>query len=154
MLICAFIALSFAIVSCDRNKVYEEYVEITDNVWQNKNAVNFEFEIDDTTSLHNIFINVRHATHYPYNNLWVFIKSSAPNGQINIDTVECILADKQGRWKGDGLGDLWDMQIPWKQNVRFPHTGKYRVEFQQGMRVDALPGIMDMGLRIEKIDTK
>ncbi len=86
--------------------------------------------------------------------MWVFIKSSAPNGQTSIDTLECILADKTGKWAGDGLGDIWDIQIPWRMNVRFPVSGKYTVEYEQAMRVDDLPGIMDMGLRIEKAEAK
>ncbi|HOZ29796.1 MAG TPA: gliding motility lipoprotein GldH [Bacteroidales bacterium] len=140
--------------SCDRNRVYEEYIKIDDYVWQNKNIVRFEFEIQDTSSLHNVYINVRHATIYPYNNLWLFIKSSSPNGLTNIDTVECVLSDEKGKWLGDGSGDIWDIQIPWKMGVRFPIAGNYIVEYQQAMRVDALPGIMDMGLRIEKKDEK
>lgn len=153
-LIFAIIAIAIVLVSCDRNKVYEEYVEIEDNLWQNKNIVKFEFEVDDTATLHNVYINVRHATVYPYNNLWLFVKSSAPNGHTNVDTVECVLADNSGKWLGDGLGDIWDIQIPWKLSIRFPVKGKYIVEYQQGMRVDALPGIMDMGLRVEKAEAK
>lgn len=140
--------------SCDSNRVYEQYTEVPDNVWNSNNKIKFEFEIDDTASLHNIYINVRHATFYQYNNLWVFVKSSAPNGKNDIDTVECLLSDKTGKWLGDGMGDIWDLQIPWKMNVRFPVRGKYIVEYEQAMRVDDLPGIMDIGLRVEKVDVK
>lgn len=141
-------------VACDRKKVYEEYIEIDNYVWETDKTINFEFEITDTLSLYNIFLNIRHASVYPYNNLWLFITSSAPNGNIAKDTVEYILIDKNGRWLGDGLGDIWDLQKPWKQNVRFAHTGKYRVELEQAMRIPALPGIMDMGLRVEKIESR
>ena len=151
VLVIIFLIAAFT-YSCDRNKVYEDYIELDEIVWENSNKLGFKFEIDDTVSLHNVYINVRHASLYPYNNVWVFIKSSAPNGTVNIDTVECLLADADGRWIGEGMGDIWDVQIPWKQNVRFPHKGVYQVEFQQGMRVDKLPGIMGMGLRVEKAE--
>jgi gliding motility-associated lipoprotein GldH len=153
-LVFAIIAIAFVVVSCDRNKVYEEYTEIKDYNWQSKDAVRFEFEIDDTASLHNVYINVRHANMYQFNNLWLFVKSSAPNGQTNVDTVECVLADNSGKWLGDGMGDIWDIQIPWRMGVRFPVKGKYIVEYKQGMRVDVLPGIMDVGLRVEKAEVK
>ena len=149
-------ALFFLILfmSCDRNKVYEDYIKIDNYVWMNDNNVKFEFDVDDTVSLYNVYINVRHANVYPYSNLWLFITSSAPNGAKNKDTVECILAGNNGKWLGDGLGDIWDMQRPWKLNVRFGHKGKYRIEMEQAMRVDALPGIMDMGLRVEKVEVR
>ncbi|MDD2634787.1 MAG: gliding motility lipoprotein GldH [Bacteroidales bacterium] len=142
-----------AVMACDRNKVYEDYVKIDNNIWSQENIVKFEFEIDDTSQLYNILINLRHASVYPYNNLWLFVKSSAPNGTINIDTVECVIVDKNNRWIGDGMGDIWDVQILWKNNIRFVNQGVYRVEFEQAMRVENLPGIMDMGLRVEKKDS-
>jgi len=150
----AIIFITISLFSCDRNKVYEEYVEIENNVWSNKNIVKFEFEVEDTSSLHNVYINVRHASLYQYNNLWLFVTSSAPNGTKETDTVECVLIDKENKWIGEGLGDIWDVQIPWKSNVRFNHTGTYRVQFEQAMRVDELPGIMDMGLRVEEVASK
>ena len=48
-----------------------------------------------------------------------------------------------------GLGDMWDLQQIYKTNVRFAHRGKYTVEYQQGMRMDKLPFLLDVGLRIE-----
>jgi gliding motility-associated lipoprotein GldH len=153
IIILIFVAI-FVLTSCDRNKVYEEYIEIDNNVWLSSNVVKFEFEIDDTAALHNVYINVRHAAGYQFNNLWLFVKSSAPNGQTSIDTLECVLSDKKGKWLGDGMGDIYDMQLPWRLNVRFPVKGKYTVEYRQGMRIDALPGIMDMGLRVEKAEEK
>ena len=44
--------------------------------------------------------------------------------------------------------------MPWKMNVRFAHKGKYSVEYEQAMRMEQLPGITQMGLRVEKVDAK
>lgn len=149
-----FFILTFVFLSCDKNRVYQEYIKIDNYVWTNDNNIKFEFDIDDTVSLYNVYINVRHVNMYPFSNLWLFVTSSAPNGAKNIDTVECVLAGSNGKWFGDGSGDIWDYVKPWKQNVRFGHSGKYRVEMEQAMRTEALPGIMDMGLRVEKVDIK
>ena len=74
--------------------------------------------------------------------------------KVLLKTFHLHLSDSKGKWLGEGLGDIWDIQIPWKMGVRFPVAGKYLVEYEQGMRVDALPGIMDLGLRIETKDEK
>ena len=152
--ILAILVITLFICSCNNNKVYEEYVEIKDNKWSNDNIVKFEFEIEDTSNLHNIYINIRHANVYQYNNLWLFVTSSAPNGDKETDTLECVLVDKENKWIGEGLGDIWDAQIPWKANIRFSHSGIYRVQFEQAMRVDVLHGIMDIGLSVEKVESK
>ena len=143
-----------AVSSCDRNKVYEEYVEVDDYVWNVSQPLSFEFEITDTLALHDIYVNVRHANQYPYSNLWLFINSWAPSGLKAVDTLECVLADEHGKWAGSGLGDIWDMQILWKKNVRFANAGKYHIEYNQAMRTDNLVGIMDMGLRVELADNE
>ncbi|MBK8414603.1 MAG: gliding motility lipoprotein GldH [Bacteroidetes bacterium] len=66
--------------------------------------------------------------------------------------MECILASPEGRWLGEGLGDIWDNRILFKENVQFTQPGEYRFELNQAMRINPLPGIMDAGIRIEKVD--
>ncbi len=140
--------------SCDRNRVYEENTEIPDYTWDASNKLPFEVMIDDTTSLHNFYVNVRHASHYPYANLYLFITIKFPNEKIAKDTLECVFADPSGKWKGSGMGDIWDNSILWKSNVKFPLTGKYTFEYEHAMRTKQIPFIMDVGLRIEKTEKK
>lgn len=146
-----FIVLILILNSCNNNNIYDRYQKIDGEVWNNKQKLRFEFDIDDTISLHNIYLNIRHDQEYSYNNLWLFIKSIAPNGRNSIDTLECILANNKGLWLGNGLGDILDLEVLWKKNIRFPFKGTYYVEVEQAMRVDNLQGIKKIGLRIEKI---
>ncbi len=67
------------------------------------------------------------------------------------DTMEVVLANGKGEWQGSGAGDIFDFKVPIKRNVRFPLAGKYKFVFEQGMRTDPLPLIMDFGLEIEKV---
>lgn len=142
--------LLVAFASCDSARVYEENKELPDNVWNVDNVVKLEVDIIDTTAPTNFYINVRNAEGYPYSNIYLFIKTKFPNGQESNDTLECVLADEKGQWLGNGMGDIYDNQIPFKRNVRFPVSGKYTFELQHGMRIKDLPLIMDVGLRIEK----
>lgn len=144
--ICSILLLA----SCDPNRVFDENKTLPDNVWDRKNKLAFNVTITDTVSPHNVFINVRNADGYPYGNLFLFIHSTFPNGQKFTDTLECVLADANGKWLGDGIGDIYDNQIPFKHNVRFKLAGNYTFELEQGMRLEMLPLIMDAGIRIEK----
>ncbi len=73
-----------------------------------------------------------------------------PNGGILQDTVNCILADNRGKWLGKGVGDLWDLRIPYVGGFKFAQSGKYTVSLEQAMRVNnGLNGITDVGLRVE-----
>ncbi len=136
--------------SCDSKMIYDKNAGIPDNTWDVANKIKFELTISDTISGNNVFINLRHAGFYPYSNLFLFINTTFPDGKTTRDTAECILADDKGKWFGEGLGDMWDARILFKRNVRFSQSGTYIFEYEQAMRVEKLPGVMDIGLRIEK----
>lgn len=136
--------------ACDSKRIYENNIPIPGNVWDASHKVKFETQITDTVSGNNVFINIRHAGFYPYSNLFIFVNTTFPNGKTMRDTVECPLADQHGKWLGKGLGDIWDTRILFKRNVRFSQSGTYIFEYEQAMRTEKLPGIMDVGFRIEK----
>ncbi|HVA98733.1 MAG TPA: gliding motility lipoprotein GldH [Bacteroidia bacterium] len=137
--------------SCDKNRVFEKNQKIPNNTWDVKNSIKFQVPISDTITPTNFYVNIRNTDNYPYRNIYLFITTQFPDGGKAVDTLECILADQNGKWLGSGLGDIWDNQILFKKNVRFPHPGNYIFEFQQAMRTEQLPEIMDVGLRIEKV---
>lgn len=140
--------------SCDSSRIYEENKDITDGIWNVKDTIFFEVDITDSAAPVNMYLNVRNAGMYQYENLFMFITTTFPNGKTHRDTVECILADQNG-WLGDGLGDIFDNQILFRRAVTFPLNGKYIFSFEQAHRfgdepyIENLPFILDVGLRIE-----
>ncbi len=143
--------LLVCLCACNSSVVYSKYETLPEAGWSMQNKLTFEVDVTDNQGLNNVFLTVRHADAYQYSNLFVFLTTEYPDGKKMTDTLECVLANRKGEWKGDGAGDLWDDKIPLKQNVRFPLTGKYKFTFEQGMRVDPLPMILDFGMVIEKV---
>ena len=141
---------SIGINSCDNSRVFEENKKIEKNNWNQDDPLVFLVNMHDTVSPHNVYLNVRNAGFYPFSNLFLFINTHFPQGQIDRDTVEITLASPDGKWVGDGLGDIYDNRILFHRNVRFPQAGEYRFEILHAMRVNPLPGIMDAGIRIVK----
>ncbi len=141
----------FITTSCNNNVVYSKYEKLPEDGWKADNKLTYKVTVDDVTNLHNVFITVRHADSYPYNNLFVFLKTEYPDGKTSIDTCELILANQKGEWIGNGSGEIWDNKIPLKQNVKFRQAGNYTFTFEQGMRTNPLPLIMDFGMAIEKV---
>ncbi|MDQ3046834.1 MAG: gliding motility lipoprotein GldH [Bacteroidota bacterium] len=138
--------------SCDDERIYEENESIPESGWSHDKALVFNVDIKDPATAANFYLNVRNADGYPYSNLFLFINTKFPNGKESNDTLECMLADDKGKWLGKGIGDIYDNQIPFKRNVRFPLAGNYTFEIRHGMRADLIPLIMDVGLRIEKAE--
>jgi gliding motility-associated lipoprotein GldH len=145
------IILIFPLIqSCEDNRFFEEYVSIPNSTWNASEQAQFEVNILDTTAQYDFYINIRNTASYPYSNLFLFINTFFPDGRASRDTVEIFLADKEGKWLGEGSGNIYDNRVLFKRNVIFPLSGTYRFEVEQAMRQESLPEIMDVGLRIEK----
>lgn len=148
-----FITVLF-LTSCGNDTLLSKYEKLPEEGWDSKNKLSFEVDVTDKSAYHNVYLTVRHADSYPFSNLFVFLTTKYPDGKYSVDTLECLLANQKGQWIGDGAGDIWDNKIPIKQNMLFPTNGKYTFTFEQGMRMNPLPLIMDFGMVIEKIKKK
>jgi gliding motility-associated lipoprotein GldH len=146
----SLLTLVLGLVSCDSKRIYEENYTINNQVWNNKNIMVYGVDITDTIQPCNVYINVRNASDYPFSNLFLFLETRYPNGAFSKDTLECVLADASGKWLGSGSGDIWDNQILFKKNVVFKQKGKYYFNLEQAMRLQNLPQILDIGLRVER----
>jgi gliding motility-associated lipoprotein GldH len=141
---------SVLVIGCSAPPAFENYQEIVDETWSLEDTIVSNFPILDTLQSYNFFVNLRNNNNYNYSNLYVFIYTSFPNGKNMTDTVECVLAHPDGRWIGSGFGSVYDNRIMYKYKKRFPLTGEYQVRIIHAMREKELPGIMDVGFRLEK----
>jgi len=144
------ILLGLALVSCDRNRVFEANVDFKNERWSKDSVLIFNVPIDDSLQVYNIYINNRITGQYGYSNLYLFITTEFPDKKTTRDTLECFLAEPDGKWLGRGFGNIWSNKIPYRKFIRFPYTGAYVFKIEQAMRDDELLHILDAGLRIEK----
>jgi gliding motility-associated lipoprotein GldH len=149
-LIVSVVIFSFGFLSCDREKVYEEFFTLDQQKWDHKAPVLFNVNVSDTLSAHNIYVIIRNTGQYQYSNLYLFITTQAPNGNILKDTTEVILANERGKWLGTGSGAAYTLKFPYKEKIKFPAKGIYRFQIEQAMWVDNLKHISHVGLRIER----
>lgn len=117
--------------------------------WSSDDGLLFHWDVQDTLFRHDLLLDVRHGQSYPYSNLYVFLTYRFPNGKSRLDTVECTLADEQGDWRGSGFGDLVDQRFLLQSGIQFPLRGRYGLEVRHGMRHDPIPGLANMGVRLE-----
>lgn len=147
------VGLLLALAGCTE-VMFQETQEVPNKIWEVGSNFQFDVEVVDTMKSYDFYIDLRNGSDYPYANIFMFVNTTFPSGKTARDTVECILADKSGRWLGSGLGDILDNHILFKENIRFPNAGTYRFEFEQGMRTESLPEILDVGISIEKHTVK
>ncbi len=147
----ALLVLLLGLYACDGNRFFEENKPIDGETWTVADRQAFTVDIQDTTSIFNFYFNFRHTGNYRYANIFVFLDTEFPNGELYRDTLECLVADQAGKWHGSGLGDLKENSFLFKRNVGFDEAGTYTFTFENGMRDDPLEHVKDVGMRIEKV---
>ena len=116
----------------------------------NSDGVNAQYILDTLHDNKDHNLNVRHLENYRYSNLFVFMHTEFPNGNVTHDTIECMLAMPDGRWMGKGSGTFRSAKVLLNPALRFPLKGDYHFEIEQAMREKELKGITDIGICFEK----
>jgi gliding motility-associated lipoprotein GldH len=138
--------------SCSTRTDYEKYYSIPDATWEKDAPVEFIFDIDDTSLYYDLEINFRTIESYAYQNLFVFLTTKYPKGDVSQDTLEFKLYDARGRPLGDCSGSICNNQFLIMKQLKFPQSGTYNFQFHQAMRTknSSLKDVSDIGLTIKK----
>ena len=136
--------------SCSNDTLYNESIVIPEARWDNDMIPFFDVTVNDTLTDYAFYLNIRHLENYRYSNLYIFMHTTFPNGNVTHDTIECILAMPNGRWMGKGSGTMRSANVLLNPALRFPLSGEYHFEIEQAMREKELRGITDIGLCFEK----
>ena len=171
------IFISCLLSSCTSSPYYQDTESIPGNAWDNNFRPTFKFEITDTNALYNIYFISRHTEAYPFSNIWVMMSIKEP-GETSFKKFirqEILLSEPSGKWLGRGMGEIYEQRWPiFPEDIfvkdgtekiysdarlktdndnrlsYFRKKGVYEVRFEQNMRVNPLPDILHVGLRIEK----
>lgn len=144
--------LSLVFASCIKTDLFEKQTAIPSQEWFYTNVPKFTFHIDDTTSLYNVYVVLRHTDLYKYNNIWLRIGLKTPSDSFNFQNVNLTLATDAKGWEGTGMDDIYEV----RKNISsapfsFKKRGDYTFSIAQIMRENPLKNILNVGLRIEPV---
>ena len=153
-----FIFLLFLVTSCDKKRVFDDYKSVGKN-WNKDSIVTFDLPKLDPKKAYNLYVNVRDNDEYPFNNLFLIVSLEQPNRKVQIDTLEYQMTNPDGTLLGEGFSDIKENKLFYKDKVSFTQKGLYKIHIKHAVRqtgkiegVDTLPGITDVGFRIESKD--
>ncbi|WP_121666010.1 gliding motility lipoprotein GldH [Mesonia aquimarina] len=145
-------------ISCDSKQVFDSYKSVGKS-WHKDSIVSFQIKDLDKLKPYNLFINIRNNNTYNYNNLFLITEMNFPNGKVITDTLEYEMAYPDGKFMGEGFGDVKENKLWYKEGVQFPEEGAYQINIQQAMRkngsvnpIEKLEGITEVGFRIENVN--
>ncbi len=145
--------LIWAVLSaCDQSRVYEQNTDFTERYWRVSEKPEFEFTIEQPADRYTLYGNIRNSVSYPYARIFFnYYLQDSTGAEIEKNLVTQYLFDaKTGKPFGNsGLGDIYDHSFELLKNYQFKYRGKYKIKFEQLMRVDTLQGILAVGVRVE-----
>ncbi|MEA3496453.1 MAG: gliding motility lipoprotein GldH [Bacteroidota bacterium] len=135
---------------CNKNVVFDKSQKIEDYIWNKQKIIEFDFDVNDTISTHLISFEIRHATHFMYDNLLVELIILTPSADTFSQDITLPIRDKEHEFKGKGAGDIWDISIPVFYDFNFPEKGKYKFQIKNAMPEAKTVAIMAVGIKIKK----
>ena len=146
-----FLLSLLLLFSCGKNKVYEKLIKMDDNEWSMDKELTFEVPIEDTSLFYTVYIPVRHIDNYPYDGLLINVTINTPSGEQRSKNYKLKLRDKNGKFIGDPGGDIWDVDVPIMEKIKFNSIGSYNFKIVNSMPTTPTVCIMEVGLKIKKV---
>jgi gliding motility-associated lipoprotein GldH len=139
------------LTSCTTVDLYEKMVPVPDHEWKSTFKPEFNFTITDTTTLYQAYFVIRHTEKYNYNNIWINYYYQPPGDTLHKETREFQLATNEKGWLATGMDDIYEHRIRLSPNEGKLRAGEYKFILENIMREDPLQHILNVGIRIEKV---
>ena len=142
-------------LACTPGNTYHKVADIPSFSWSRDHAIDFELRLKDTTAAYDLFVIIRHNSDYPFSNIWLELQTFFPDGDTATLRKQIMLADNDElRWKGDCMGDICVVKVPLLSSGHFSRKGDYRFRIAHIMRSNPLPGILNVGMDVRKMDAR
>jgi len=141
--------LTLSLFSCREGSYYHHFERLPLSGWSMYETLHFVDSLSaDAPEVLKLELNLRHNATFPYQNLWLYIKTTTSDDRIRRDTVNWTLAEPSGHWLGSGWGSLYNDKyiLP---DIEIKDTGArrwFKIEINHGMRDKTLTGIEDIGI--------
>jgi len=148
----AFIVLLIASCSIDghygngNDNYFSAFRTLPGAQWRYTEPVIFTVDtLRDTSAVQgDLLLTLRHTHGYEYSNIWIEIQPDLDNTLATPDTLNILLADVTGRWRGRGTGPSLQVSDTIARGISMRQGQKVRI--RQIMRRDTIDGVEQVGI--------
>ena len=145
-----FVVLVSFLFSCDDASFYTKSYSFNNNTWQRSVKPKFIVEIKDTKHLYDFIVTLRTSTSYKYNNLWIFLNTTPPNGLSVREPFEIKTCYPDGSWIGKKTGSIVEHTLIFKRR-KVPSRGKYKFILEQGITEKLIDEVVDISFEVKLV---
>lgn len=139
------------LLSCSpKEDLYEQTFNFKKFEWSKTVQPQFIFQITDTVEKYNLYFVMRHLNQYKYNNLRIQMSQYS-----EIDSVATAIYNfklgENNKWFGKQMNDVIEYRVKLNRQPLSFRTIPYTYTLKQMMADEVVTGILNAGLRIQKV---
>lgn len=138
------------IVGCGESPMFTKAVSFKNQTWDIDQKPQFDVEINDTTKAYGFRLILRTTTDYSYSNLWIFLKTIAPDGSVAREPYQIPIAYEDGSWIGERSGSIIESELSFAPR-KLPLKGKYTFIVEQAITKDEVDEVLDLVFEVDEV---
>lgn len=143
--------LSILMQACTYSHTIRDFHNIPSEGWYKRSVESFVIPVQDTLSQYNVTMDIRHNTHFRYQDLWLYVSYSTPlSDSVLCDTVKIPITNESGQWQGKGWGSLYQVSVPLKNPLIVQRGDSAFLSVRPAMKDDYLKGVTEIGVTLKK----
>lgn len=142
--------------ACQQDSYYHHSDASPANGWEMNRTLYFQDSLRaNIPDILRMEVELRHNNLYPYQNLWLYLRTRTSDGTDRLDSINWTLAEPSGKWLGKGWGSLYSLtyRLPDLKIRKAKGTKWFVVEMQHGLKDPVLNGIESVGIHLFSDET-
>ncbi len=137
------------VASCTTNTVYDSYSHTPLSGWEKNDTLTFNVRPFSESGTFNETVGIRMTTAFPFTSISLIVEQHImPHEKVLTDTIKCPITDTRGNFLGSGINS-YQYEFPLR-NINLHKGDSIHISIRHNMKREILPGVSDIGLKIEK----
>ena len=143
-----FIFFCLGVMGCGSGAKYSINQSIPKGEWKHDNPLTYNFEVESTETLNDLFLSLKYGTNFGYQNIYVKIVTDYPTKESIEDIVSLNLTNGTGSFLGNCNNSTCTTDILLQENFRFNEKGKHTIRIYQHSRNAELKSVFGGELKL------
>ncbi len=144
-----FVLVALLLLGCNNTTIFKDYKKMDNISWNRFDIVEFEVPVKKGKPM-DFYLSLRHHTNMSYKFIDVNVTFFTPDGEMRSRDNHYRLIGTDLKWKGIGMGDLWDIDLPIRKEMLFNKSGVCKIKIENKMSRLETTGIIEVGLIVKK----
>lgn len=143
------LSIVFLFYGCDKSVVYNKTKKF-DLLWNAKDIVSLQTNPVEPGSYQEVLV-FRYGEGFQFAQLKIHLTTTENDNTLTDSDFFVNIIDKDGKYIGDGLGDIWDIEQP-LDTIQVSENGTLNFQISQRVIDSGLPMVMEVGIKLRKLE--